>query len=274
MEDKTGKIGDKNRPVSVISGASSGFGVIYARRFAAMGHDLLLIARRRELLEKVADEITAKYPVRVEVISADLSKLDQLSEVQKRIESLSTIEYMVNSAGFGLNQAFPDVRLELETRMIQVHCIATMRLCYSALIPMTAKKSGKIINIASAAGFLSGDHAAEYTGTKAYIITFSRSLQSDVQQYGIRVQALCPGFVRTEFHDSETMAGCGYHRKFPGFLWIGAEKVVSTSLSAINRRFFPGVVCIPTFRYKLIAWAGSSWFIAPFRILFSRGRVR
>ena len=266
--------GENLRPVSAVCGASSGFGAIYARRFAEMGHDLFLVARRTERLEKMAEELSSKYGVQVETMTADLSKPEDLSRVEKRIEELSTLQYMVNSAGFGGNRVFPDVDVELETRMVQVHCLATMRLCRAALIPMTAKKSGKIINIASAAGFLAGDGAADYTATKAYIITFSRSLQSDVCRRGVRVQALCPGFVRTEFHDSETMKNSQIKQKVPDWLWIPAERVVSISLAAINRSFWRGVVCLPSMRYKFITWAGYEWWLAPLRILFTRGRVR
>lgn len=276
-EEKTrneGGIGQGGRLVSAVSGASSGFGAIYARRFAEMGHDLFLVARRKPILDRMAAELSEKYGVRVETMEADVSKADQLLAVEKRIESIPTLEFMVNSAGFGGNREFPDVDIELETRMILVHCVATMRLCRAALIPMTARRRGRIINIASAAGYLSGCGSADYTGTKSYILTFSRSLQSDVRNKGVRIQALAPGFVRTEFHDSETMKNSGVKNRVWGILWIPAEKVVNVSLRAINRRFFRGVVCIPTYRYKLAIWAGSEWWLAPLRILFSGGRVR
>ena len=268
------EIGAGGRLVSAVCGASSGFGAIFARRFAEMGHDLFLVARRKDRLDQLAAELSAQYGIRVETMIADVSKPDPLLAVEKRIESIPNLEFMVNSAGFGGSREFPDVDIDLETRMIQVHCIATMRLCRAALIPMTARHHGRIINIASAAGFLSGCGAADYTGTKSYILTFSRSLQSDVRNKGIRIQALAPGFVRTEFHDSETMKNSGVKQRVWGILWIPAEKVVSISLRAIQRRFFRGVVCIPTYRYKLAIWAGSEWWLAPLRILFSGGRVR
>ena len=265
---------DTTQPISAICGASSGFGAIYARRFAEMGHNLFLVARRQERLEKMAAELSEKYGVYVETMAADLSKPEELLRVENRLTELDSLEYLVNAAGFGGNREFPDVDIELETKMIQVHCLATMRLCRAGLIPMTAKKSGKIINIASAAGFLAGAGAADYTGTKAFIITFSRSLQADVGRKGVRIQALCPGFVHTEFHDTESMKNSTIKTKIPGWLWISSERVVSVSLAAINRRFFRGVVSIPSFRYKLLAWVGSEWWLAPLRILFSRGTVR
>ena len=269
-----GPIGENGRFVSAVSGASSGLGAIFARRFAEMGHDLFLVARRGDLLAQQAETLSSKYGVRVETMRADVSRLDQLEQVEKRIERLDNLEYMVNSAGFGGNREFPNVDIEIETRMIQVHCIATMRLCRAALIPMVKRNAGKIINISSASGYLAGWGAADYTGTKAYLLTFSRSLQADLRKTKIRVQALAPGFIRTEFHDSETMKNSGVKDRVWKILWIPAEKVVSISLKNINRKIFRGVVCIPTYFYKLVIWAGSEWWLAPLRILFSGGRVR
>ena len=271
MSDDSGKT---SRLISAVSGASSGFGAIFARRFAAMGHDLFLVARRKDRLDQLAAELTAQYGVQVETMQADVSDPAQLAEVEKKISSLTNLEYMVNSAGFGGNRQFPDVDLDLETKMILVHCIATMRLSHAALIPMTARRRGKIINIASAAGFLAGWGAADYTGTKAYILTFSRSLQADVRNKGIRVQALAPGFVKTEFHDSATMINSGVKDRIWKILWCSAERVVSTSLRHINCPCCHSVVCIPTLLYKIVAWSGSAWILAPFRVLLSGGRVR
>lgn len=268
-----GPIGENDRLVSAISGASSGFGAIYARRFAEMGHDLLLVARRQDRLDALAAELREKYSIRVETLRADLSKPEDLRKTEERVASLRNLEYMVNSAGFGGNRQFPDVDIDLETRMIQVHCIATMRLSHAALLPMVARKRGRLINIASAAGYLAGWGAADYTGTKAYILTFSRSLQADLRGTGVRVQALAPGFVRTEFHDSETMKNSGVKERIWKPLWCPAEKVVSVSLRQINRPIRT-VACVPTLLYKLVAWGGSAWCLAPFRVLFSGGRVR
>ena len=108
----TEQIGENDRPVSAISGASSGFGAIYARRFAEKGHDLFLVARRQDRLDELAASLREKYNVRVETMRADLSKPDELLAVEKRVESLKNLEYMVNSAGFGGNRQFPDVDLD------------------------------------------------------------------------------------------------------------------------------------------------------------------
>ena len=271
-------IGEQGRAVAAITGASSGFGAIYAKRLAAEGCDLLLVARREGKLAEVAEEIKRDYGVEVEIMAADLSVLADVERVENRIESIPTLTYMINNAGFGGNQKFPDVFLDVETKMILTHCLAPMRLCRAALVPMKAKglkrKAGYIVNVASVAGFLAGEGAADYTGTKAYLIAFSKSLQCDVGRFGVRVQALCPGFARTGFHDAETMRFSNIKQTVPNFLWQRADRVVDVSLRSLRRRWRPNVVCIPTLVYKLAGYFGSSWLFAPLRLLFSRGTVR
>lgn len=271
-------IGENRRPVAAITGASSGLGKVYAKKLAEEGCDLLLIARHMEKLDEVACEIRMKFGVEVETISADLSIIADIERVEKRIESLSTLNFMINSAGFGGNQKFPNVFIDVETRMILTHCLATMRLCRAALVPMVAKGltrgAGAIINVSSVSGFLSGRGSADYTATKAYLITFSRSLQCDVKGVGVRVQVLCPGFTRTGFHDTETMRFSDLKRTVPNFLWQHPEQVVETSLKSIRRKFRPNVVCIPTVIYKVVGYIGASWIFAPLRLLLSGGNVR
>lgn len=271
-------IGADGRPVAAITGASSGFGMIFAKRLASEGCDLLIVARREEKLNAVADEIRAEYGVEVEPLVADLANPDDLSRVERRVEDLATLRYLINNAGFGGNQQFPDVFIEVETRMVLTHCLASMRLSRAALVPMKAqgkkKNAGYIVNVASVAGFLAGQGAADYCGTKAYLIAFSKCLQSDVGRYGVRVQALCPGFANTEFHISETMKHSNIKKIYPEIIWQRADRVVDASLRSLRRRWRPNVVCIPTVFYKLVGYFGSSWFFAPLRILLSGGKVR
>ena len=271
-------LGSNGRSVAAITGASSGFGMIYANRLASEGNDLLIVARRKEKLENVAKDIREKYGVEVETIVADLSRSDDLARVEARVESLSNLKYMINNAGFGGNSAFPNVDVDVETRMILTHCLASMRLSRAALVPMKARglkrDAGYVVNVASIAGFLAGKGAADYCATKAYLISFSKCLQCDARNFGVRVQALCPGFANTEFHDSETMRNSNIKQIYPEIIWQRADKVVDASLRSLRRRFRPNVVCIPTVFYKLAWFFGASSIFAPLRILFSRGAVR
>ena len=229
-------------------------------------------------MREVAEGIKEKFNVEIEIFPADLAKLSDIERVEKRIESISSLRYLINNAGFGGNQQFPDVFLDVETDMIMVHCLAPMRFCRAALVPMKARgkkrDAGFIVNVASVAGFLAGKGAADYAGTKAYLISFSKCLQCDVGRFGVRVQALCPGFARTGFHDAETMRFSDLKTTVPNFLWQRADRVVDASLRSLRRKWRPNVVCVPTIIYKLAGYFGSSWLFAPARLLFSGGSVR
>ncbi|MCL2119238.1 MAG: SDR family oxidoreductase [Planctomycetaceae bacterium] len=238
------------RPLAVITGASTGLGRSYAQQLAAQGHDLLVVARRADLLNELKTEIEAKHPVQVEVFVADLADEMQLLQLVERVRQLPRIDYLINNAGFGLHKRFPDVVIEEEIAMIRVHCEANVRLCHAVLGSMCRRKSGNIIHVASLASFLSGPGAAEYCGTKAFLRYFSLSLQHDVRQYGVRVQALCPGFVHTNFHAAETMKGHNMDA-LPGILWLNCDRVVRDSLRAIQKKRHR-VVVIPSLRYKMI----------------------
>lgn len=271
-------IGCNGRTVAAITGASSGFGSLFADRLAREGNDLLIIARRESKLAEVAKNIENSYGVEVEILVADLSKLDEVKRVEQRLLELPNLLYLINNAGFGGNQKFPDLDVEIETRMIQTHCLASMRLARAALVPMKAKNmkkgAGYIVNVASIAGFLAGKGAADYCGTKAYLISFSKCLQCDVAKYGVRVQALCPGFSNTEFHMTDTMINSDVKKIYPKFLWGRADYVVEHSLRDLKKTCRLNVVYIPKLFYKLVGYFGSNWLIAPLRVIFSKGNVR
>jgi short-subunit dehydrogenase len=145
--------------------------------------------------------------------------------------------------------------------MIHVHCEAVVRLSQAAVTAMAPRKKGFLINVASVAAFLTGPGAADYCATKAFIKSFSNCLQDDVRFHGIRVQALCPGYVHTGFHDAPTMKGYDIS-VIPGFLWLKSERVVRDSLRVIQRRRF-GVTYIPSIRYKLICSLATLPVIVP-----------
>ncbi|MDR0609197.1 MAG: SDR family NAD(P)-dependent oxidoreductase [Planctomycetaceae bacterium] len=237
------------RPLAVITGASDGLGKEFARQLAAEGYDLLIVARRGQLLETIKTEFETKYDISVEPFVCDLSNTEEVKRLEERLEKSDALEFMVNNAGFGFADAFPEVDPDREESMIRVHAISLMRLSRAALIPMCRRKKGFLINLSSVAAFLYGNNSAEYTATKAYVLSFSKCIQCDVQNYGVRVQALCPGLTHTGFHSTELMK---FFRKnkTPDILWLSADYVVRTSLRAIRKT--RRVVCIPSLRYKLI----------------------
>jgi len=235
--------------LAAVTGASEGLGKELARQLAAEGYNLLIIARRPALLQEIKADLEEKYGVQVEPIVCDLSKSEELKQVEDRLEKEETLEVLVNNAGFGLGTSFPDVDPDKNEAMIRVHAIATMRLSRAALVPMCKQNKGYVINVSSVAAFMYGANSAEYIATKAYILSFSKSLQCDVRRYGVRIQALCPGFTHTGFHSTESMQ---FFKKgdTPRWLWLSAEYVVKTSLRSIRRT--SRVVCVPSLRYKLI----------------------
>ncbi|MDO4569760.1 MAG: SDR family NAD(P)-dependent oxidoreductase [Planctomycetia bacterium] len=264
----------KNAPVAFITGASSGLGKSFARLLASEGVNLILVARRSFVLESLKEELEKQFNVSVETLAADLSTIEGIQKAEKKIESCENLTYLINNAGFGVPGVFPDVNVEMETRMILLHNLAPMRLCRAALIPMAINQHGFIINVASAAGFMAARGSVDYNATKAFLITFSRALQCDCVDKRVRVQALCPGFVRTGFHDSETMRSSGLKEKIPGWMWLDADWVVKKSLAALRSNFCRRVAYVPSCRYRWMVWFASSRFLAPLRILFTRGKSR
>jgi short-subunit dehydrogenase len=237
------------RPLAAITGASDGLGKEFARQLAAEGYNLLIIARRGKLLEEIKTEFETKYGIFVEPYICDLANAEEVKQLEKRLETSESLEFMINNAGFGFAHAFPEVDPDQEETMIRVHTISLMRLSRAALVPMCRRKKGFLINLSSVAAFLYGTNSADYMATKAYVLSFSKCLQCDVKKHGVRVQALCPGLTHTGFHTTESMK---FFRKdkTPGIAWLTAEYVVRTSLRAVRKTH--RVVCIPSLRYKLV----------------------
>lgn len=239
---------NSQRPLAVITGASSGLGEEYAKTLASEGYDLLLVARRIPLLETLKSELETKYAIRAEVYPADLADLQQVKALEKRLREMENLEILVNNAGYGFETEVPVKDIDRECRMIDVHVIAPVRLSHAALVPMLQRKKGYIINVCSVAAFLHGPACSQYMATKAYLLSFSKCLHSDVRDRGVNVQALCPGFVRTGFHSTEMIDGEKY-RKFPNFLWLNSVRVVRDSLKKVRRKRGSSVF-VPSLRYK------------------------
>ncbi len=239
---------DIDRPLAVITGGSSGLGEQYAKQLAAQGYDLLLIARGLSRLEKTRQEILDAYPVAVETDAVDLADPEQLRRLEERIAKFERLEILVNNAGFGQEGGFPVADIDQECKMLAVHTIAPLRLTQAALGPMIRRGKGYIINVTSVAAFLYGPECAQYMATKAYLLSFSKCLQCDVRKYGIRVQALCPGLVRTGFHSTEIIDQEKY-QKIPNFLWLKSDRVVRDSLKNLFKKWH-SVVYITSRRSK------------------------
>ncbi len=232
---------------ALITGASAGMGAEFSRQLAAQGYNLILTARRQERLQALADSLSQEYGVRVEILPADLADPNGTEAVVARIEATPDLEILVNNAGYSVHDRFSDGSLEKHLGMIQVHVLAAVRLARAALPAMQARHSGGIINVASVAAFFPAGNTT-YTATKAYLVNFSQALQIELLDSGIHIQALCPGFTYTEFHDTPEMKD--FHRSsIPPIFWLRAEKVVRDSLKDLRRG---KVVCVPGLPYSLV----------------------
>ncbi len=244
----TGTVAGTARPLAVVTGASSGIGAVFARRLAGNGYDLVLAARRRDRLDAVAGELETRFGIRAEPLPADLADDGDLRRVEERIFAAANLEFLVNSAGFGTKELFHEADPAGQERMLRLHVLATARLTRAALAGMVARKKGYVVNVSSAAAFAQSPGNVSYCSTKAWMNSFTEGLHLEMRSIGspVRVQALCPGFTLTEFHDA-----MGVDRKvIPAGWWMPAEAVVDASLRALEKGT---LIVVPGWRYRAYA---------------------
>lgn len=233
-----------SRPTALVTGPTAGIGQAFTHELAARGYDLVLVARTRERLEELAERLRSRYAVAVEVLPADLADRDALATVEARVGDRDRpIDLLVNNAGYGHRRPFVENSVEDEQAMLDVLVTAVMRLSHAAVVPMLERGAGAIVNVASVAAFLP---RGTYSAAKAYVVSFSRWLDLTYRARGIRAMALCPGFVRTEFHGR-----MGVRRtSAPRWMWLEAERVAREALDDFDhgRR-----VSVPSRRYKALA---------------------
>jgi short-subunit dehydrogenase len=252
--------------LAVVTGASSGIGRAFARRLAAEDHSLLLVARRRERLEALATELKAESRGEIEILAADLTRDADLARVEERLKTEPRLEFLVNSAGFGTLELFIESAIQPQTAMHLLHVMATMRLSHAALPGMVARGKGSLVNVSSLAAFAQGPGNVSYCSTKAWMNSFTEGLYLELQSVAspVRVQALCPGFTLTEFHDV-----LGVDRSIASkFWWMKAEDVVTASMEGLRKG---RLVVIPGWRYRLVA---RLFAVLPRRVLHSMARRR
>jgi short-subunit dehydrogenase len=230
--------------IAAITGASAGLGSIFARKLAARGYDLLLIARRPDRLQALASELKQAHGTVAEVMVADLSSLADIDAVSARLAGETRLGLLVNNAGFGTKGRFWETPLDGQVAMHRVHVDATMRLTRAALESMVPRNEGQVINVASVAAYFRSPSNVSYCATKAWIYAFTEGVYLELKHTGsrVRVQALCPGFTHTEFHEVADMDMA----MIPGWLWLNAEDVVETSLT--SEKLF----VVPGWQYQLI----------------------
>jgi short-subunit dehydrogenase len=223
---------------AVVTGASSGIGEAFARRLAREGYNVVLVARRREKLDALAEDLKKRHAVNAQSVVADLSNEDDINRVADMLTEFSEagkLDLLINNAGFGTTGNFINQPMKDQNAMINLHVTATMRLTRAALPGMIKQHRGAIINVASIAGWFPLPGNVNYSATKRYIITFSEALQTEMMDSGVFVQALCPGFTYSEFHDTAPYRNSGFRRdSTPPFMWQTADQVVMASLNSLG----------------------------------------
>jgi len=288
--------GSSERPVAAITGASSGIGAMFARKLAARGYDLLLIARREDRLRSLASELAATYRVAADFLIADLANDADLERAADRIQGEPRLGLLVNNAGFGTNGFFFEIDVRGQAEMHRLHVLATMRLTHAALANLVPRSMGRgvkkgtdrsvhsralsgdeglangdrvvsphfqgasseashrlkpvppgVINVASVAGFAQSPLSVSYCATKAWINSFAEgvAMELSIKAPGVRMQALCPGFTLSEFHDVVGLDRSAIAKS----LWMSADFVVEESLRGFERG---KLFVIPGWRYKVV----------------------
>jgi short-subunit dehydrogenase len=233
-------------PTAVVTGATAGIGAAFARRLAAESYDLVLVARDSERLAVMAKELRDAHGGQTEVLSADLSTAEGCSAVADRLADADRpVDLLVNNAGIGLPHSFLRNSIEDEERMLAINVTAILRLTHAALPGMLARRSGSILNVSSVAGFGPVSPGHTYGATKAWVNNFSESIYASARHRGVHVMALCPGFVRTEFHSRARID----MTKIKSWQWLDADELVVTALRDL-RRGRP--VSTPSAQYKFL----------------------
>jgi short-subunit dehydrogenase len=235
------------RAIVAITGASSGIGAAFARKLAG-GHDLLLIARRKDRLEALADELEGQFDCNVEVLPADLTEEYDTAGVAERIQSESRLALLINNAGFGTKGRFWQASLKGQEQMHKLHVMATMHLTHAALNNMVPRDFGGIVNVASVAAFVRSPGSVSYCATKSWMTVFTEGIHLELRglRSNVTVQALCPGFTYSEFHD---VARLDRSRVAPKGFWMTADEIVDASLNGLRRR---KLFVVPGWRYRLL----------------------
>jgi short-subunit dehydrogenase len=232
---------------ALITGATSGIGASFARKLGEKGYNLYITGRRIEVIEKLAYDIRKKYNVKVLVILADFTVPQEVDNLLKKIETVS-FDFLINNVGFGHEKKFFDDTYEKQYEMIEAHINSFCEITHIVAKNMKKNKNGNIINVSSLAGFAPTSFNHLYSSTKSFITTFTESLHLELAPLGIKVQALCPGFTRSDFHKSlnikeKTFKNRGLVR------WMDSDKVTELSLKSLDKK---GGLYIPGWSNKII----------------------
>jgi short-subunit dehydrogenase len=228
---------------ALITGGTSGIGAAFARALAARGDDLVLVARNADRLSDIATGLKERYAVSVEPIAADLGVRSDVLRIAERLTSTERpIDMLINNAGFGIGAKLTDADTAPHERGIDVMITAVLLLCAAAGRTMRERGAGTIINVSSTAGYVA---MGSYSAIKTWVTAYTESLANELHGTGVKVTALCPGWVRTEFHERANIN----ISSIPSALWLDADRLVADALEdAADGK----VISIPSKRYKVL----------------------
>ncbi len=235
-------------PFAIITGATSGLGKAYAQTLAKMHWNVLLTGRRVDKLMQIKTQLEEKHHIEVQTSVTDFNNETQFSSFLKTVDQLTQVDLLVNNAGYGNRNGFFNHNYQNQAQMLNVLVSASTRIIHKVVPKMLKQNAGAIINVASLSAFIPAPLNYFYCSSKAFMVSFSECLHIDLMHTHIKVQALCPGFIRTEFH---SRMGLSEHENSlkEKLLWMNPEDVVQYSLKSLSKH---SVICIPGVFNRLI----------------------
>lgn len=232
-----------------ITGATSGIGASFAKKLASRGYHLLITGRRKKQVQSLVNSLSKENGIKVDTFIAEFSDNQALSSLVKRIKELKNLELLVNNAGFAHKGLFHLQDFRIQKQMMMVHCLAPAQLTHAVIPQMVQNGRGAVINVSSTSAFSPFPLNAVYSASKAFLINFSESLHLELKGTGVKVQALCPGITRTEFHHRMGLDPKRVYKKKG--IWKASEpnQVVEISLDCLEKN---KVICVPGMNNKFI----------------------
>lgn len=235
------------RQLALVLGATGGIGQAFCEELASRGFDLVISGRNAAKLDSMAEQLASKHGIAVEYQVWDLAKPEDVDRVASYLEKNKRLTWLINSSGQAQWGRFHELSIESQTELFQVNLMSSVRLLHAAILAFQHRNQGTIIFVASAAGFFSVPYISSYCATKSGLVQLLVSVHEELSATGLRIQALCPGFVKT---DMFAIAGADFNRIPPG-IWLHPQRIVRESLNAIGKN---KAVVIPGKRYRLMLW--------------------
>lgn len=238
-------ISDVQEKTAAITGAAGGLGTRFCHQLAEQGYRLLLIDRDRTALDELAAELTSQFDIAVDTQCVNLVDEEAVKVLAEHLASLPEVSLLVNNAGFGQSKYFVDIDIEHHVDMVNLHVHAPVRLCHAVLPGMIERDRGAIINVSSLSAWTPCAGIVQYSATKQFLVTFSEAVREELKETQMKIQALCPAFVKTKFFETDAM-DTFTEKQVPKWLWIEPNKVVRCSLKRLAADqviVIPGLVC-------------------------------